>query len=118
MSIDAAPGLLISLERRPGLRLVDGSGGLDINTAPGLCSAIPEGQGRMDGVYVILDLTRVGFCDSNGLKALVGAAREVEIAGGRLIVIIPGEAPVRRLLTLTGAEEFLPVSHDREQVLA
>ena len=42
---------------------------------------------------VIVDLSRVCFCDSTGLRALMDAAREVAIAGGRLVAIVPEDGP-------------------------
>jgi anti-sigma B factor antagonist len=63
--------------------------------------------------HVIVDLSRVDFCDSTGLRALLDAAREVNVAGGELIAIVPEDGPVRRLVTLTGAQEFLGVTADR-----
>jgi anti-sigma B factor antagonist len=110
--------LSLTVERRRGLRVVDARGELDLDSAPTLCAALRDGARRCDGEHVIADLTNVGFCDSTGLKALLDAAREVEIAGGRLIAVVPEDGPVRRTLALTGAEEFLGVTPDRAQVLA
>jgi anti-sigma B factor antagonist len=74
---------------------------------------------RMSGRPVaIIDLTDVAFCDSTGLRCLLGEAREARIAGGRLTVIAPPGGAVRRLLDLTGADEVLLVHDDGEEALS
>jgi len=89
------------------------SGELDLAGAPALARRIDAA--RTDGVLrVLVDLSRVQFCDSTGLRALVGAARELRIVGGRLGVACPGDGPVARLIDLTGTRELLAVDPDPE----
>ena len=109
--------LTVAVDHRPGIVIIDVAGELDLDGAPSLCAAI-EGGRRALGPDVIVDLSRVGFCDSTGLRALIDAAREVAVAGGRLVAIVPEDAPVRRVIALTGAQEFLGVTTDRDQVIA
>jgi anti-sigma B factor antagonist len=108
--------LTVAVDHRPGMVIIDVAGDLDLDGAPALCAAI-EGGRRARGPDVIVDLSSVGFCDSTGLRALIDAAREVAVAGGQLVAVVPEDGPVRRLVTLTGAEEFLRVTADREQVI-
>ncbi|MHB1127217.1 MAG: STAS domain-containing protein [Bacillota bacterium] len=55
---------------------------------------------------VIVDLARVGFVDSTGLHALIGAARQTEEAGKNFRVInVPEE--IQEILQLTGVEELI-----------
>src|SRR3954468_18339636 len=110
--------LTVAVKRRPGMVLIEVAGDLDIDGAPSLCAAIEDGRRPLGPAHVIVDLSRVSFCDSTGLRALIGASREVAIAGGRLVVIVPEDGPVRRLLELTGAQEFLAVTADRDRVVA
>jgi len=110
--------LTVTVDRSPGVVLIDVAGDLDLDGAPALCAAIGAGLRRPDRGHVIVDLCRVGFCDSTGLRALIDASREVAVAGGRLVAIVPEDGPVRRLLELTGAREFLAVTADRERVVA
>jgi anti-anti-sigma factor len=109
-----SPPLVVRVEDHPGIALVEVEGELDLDGAPDLCAAI---QDRARD-HVIVDLSGVGFCDSTGLKALIDAAREVAIGGGQLVAIVPEDGPVRRVIAMTGAAEFLAVSSDRERVLA
>ena len=49
------------------------------------------------------------FCDSTGLRALIGASTELRVSGGRLaIACLPGGA-VARLFDVVGAREALRV---------
>jgi anti-sigma B factor antagonist len=111
------PALTVAVDCHPSLVLIDVTGDLDIDGAPALCAAIEDGRRPLGPDHVIVDLSDVRFCDSTGLRALIEAAREVTVAGGQLIVIVPEDGPVRRLIALTGAQEFLGVTADREQVL-
>ena len=51
---------------------------------------------------VVIDFTGVSFCDSTGLRALIGAVREVEVLGGRAVVAAEPEGALDRLLVLSG----------------
>jgi anti-anti-sigma factor len=108
----------VNVDRRPGVVLIEVQGDLDLDGAPKLCAAIENAQSRAGGEHVLVDLSRVGFCDSTGLKALMDAAREVAVRGGRLVAIAPEDAPVRRVIALTGVGEFLGVTADRDRVFA
>ena len=84
--------------------LVALTGELDIKTAPDLCSHLSRHRGKR----VVVDLTNVAFCDSCGLRALMGEAREARFAGGSLAIVAPDGGQVRRLLDLTGLTTVLP----------
>jgi anti-sigma B factor antagonist len=109
--------LTMAIDRRPGLVVIDVAGELDLDGAPALCAAIEDGRHPRGPDHVIVDLSRVSFCDSTGLRALLNAAREVAAAGGELIAIVPEDGSVRTAVQLTGTQEFLGVTADREQVL-
>jgi anti-sigma B factor antagonist len=95
-------------EYRPGdehLLVVHGE--LDIATAPCLTERLAALRDRGQAPEVILDLHDLQFCDSTGLRALLGEAREAEICGGRVRVIIPRDGLVRRLFEVCGVENLL-----------
>ena len=81
------------------VRLLEVFGELDLATAPRLCSLLDAA--RIQRVKrLVVDLTGVDFCDSTGLRALMGASTELRVGGGRLAVaVLPdsgGRATVRR----------------------
>jgi anti-anti-sigma factor len=75
-------------------------GELDMATVPELRRTLDElleaGFRRLD-----LDLARVVFMDSSGLRLLVAARSDVKAAGGELTVL-PGRPQVQRVFDVTG----------------
>lgn len=66
---------------------------------------------------VILELTRVRFCDSTGIGALVGARRLLRSCQGELRLVIPGrdDHHVNRVFTALGLRRLFdvhPTLHD------
>jgi len=91
-------------------------GELDIATAPELCVRLDAGRAS-NAPELLVDLTGLAFCDSTGLRALIGAANEYAVAGGELAVVPPAAGAVARLFALTGAAEFLPLYRSREDAV-
>jgi len=91
-----------------GVHVLAASGELDLAAAALFCARVDEvrdaGHRRL-----LLDLTQLEFCDSSGLQALIGAAREVFASGGHVVMVPPVDGPVARLFALTGAPELLPL---------
>jgi anti-anti-sigma factor len=94
--------------------VVRAAGELDIDTAAQLCGAIEEAATHAPRPRVVIDLTGVSFCDSTGLRALIGAVREVEVLGGRAVVAVEPEGALERVLMLSGLREFLRVCETAE----
>src|SRR5215211_9478594 len=89
-----------------GVRLLEVFGELDLATAPRLCAQLDAARTQRVR-RVVVDLTGVDFCDSTGLRALMGASTELRVGGGRLAVaVLPGGA-VSRLFDMTGIRESL-----------
>ncbi len=66
----------------------------------------------------MVDLTAAEFCDSTGLRALVGCRREVVAGGGRMAVAVLEDSAVARMFALAGAHELMPVYDRLEPALA
>jgi anti-sigma B factor antagonist len=109
------PGeLLLTEENLDGAWAVAVAGDLDLHTAPDLCRRLTARRGQR----VVVDLSKLGFCDSCGLRALMGEAREAQFAGGRVSFVAPTEGSVLRLLELTGLVETLRFHADRARAVA
>jgi len=78
-------------------------GEIDAHTAPTLAAAI-EGAGP----NVRLDLSRVDFVDSSGLRVLIDSHQRLAEAGGSLTIVSPSHA-VQRLFEISGVETYLTV---------
>jgi len=75
------------------------AGEIDMATAPTLAARIHGEQPAPQGQLVI-DLSRVEFCDASGLRVIVDANRRVsEIRGHLILRSVP--ANVQKLLTAT-----------------
>jgi anti-anti-sigma factor len=100
-----------------GVHVVAMLGELDLATAPRLAFRIDAARGR--GVRrLVVDLTAAEFCDSTGLRALVGCRREVVAGGGRMALAVLEESAVARMFALAGAHELMPVYDGLEPALA
>ena len=109
--------LTVSREVQDGVAVVRAAGELDLATASQLARAISTAAANRRP-RVIVDLAAVEFCDSAGLRALLGAAREVEARAGRLVVAVAPGGAVDRLLEVTGLREFLHVRAPDEARMA
>jgi anti-anti-sigma factor len=100
-----------------GVHVVAMLGELDLATAPRL--AVRIDAARLAGARrLVVDLTAAEFCDSTGLRALVGCRREVVAGGGRMAVAVLEDSPVARMFALAGAHELMPVYDGLEAALA
>jgi anti-sigma B factor antagonist len=100
-----------------GVRLVEAFGELDLATAPRLCAALDAA--RIHRVNrLVVDLTGVDFCDSTGLRALIGASTEIRVGGGRLAIACLPDSAVSRLFDMVGARESLRVFDSQREALA
>jgi anti-sigma B factor antagonist len=63
---------------------------------------------RADGPRLLLDLSAVSFMDCAGLRSLVLTRRRAELRGWSMHLIAVSAA-IRRIMTLTGMEDALPV---------
>lgn len=89
--------------------LVAISGEIDMS-----CRALPdalEGVMRINGPYLMLDLTGVTFIDCAGLGVLIRARRRAEALGGSLRIVAASDR-VKRLIALTSLQDLFlsPVS--------
>jgi anti-anti-sigma factor len=96
-----------------GLHVLIVRGELDLATVGTLCAKIA--RLREDGAraVAVIDLGDLSFCDSTGLRGLIGEARETEISGGRVRLVAPRRSIVRRLFDVCGMDQMMSVDPDR-----
>lgn len=80
------------------------AGEIDAHTAPALADAVSSA----DHETINLDLSAVDFVDSSGLRVLIDAHQQAVDAGRTLRIVQPSDA-VRRLLDISGVDEYLNV---------
>jgi anti-anti-sigma factor len=83
------------------------SGELDIATAAVLRDRLAA---ALDDTVlpVIIDLSRVSFCDASGLTMLIAVQRRAD-AYGRTVALAGPRPNVRKLLRITGLDRAFPV---------
>src|SRR5687768_6843398 len=97
------PGEPLAIDERDvdGVRVLEVQGELDLASAPLLCRRLDAARAQRVRRLVV-DLTRLAFCDSTGLRALMGAGNEIRVDGGRFAVACPTDGAVARLFDVTG----------------
>jgi anti-sigma B factor antagonist len=96
-----------------GIATVAIAGDLDLSTAPELERSLSGVQ--HDGRPVLLDLRRVSFMDSSGLRVILAADARARSTGSRL-VLVEGPPSVQRVFELTLLDRRLEFVTDPEQL--
>jgi len=100
----------ITTEEGDGQTRVVLSGELDIASAPQFEEGLEKIEPGVTGVLV-LDLRKVEFIDSTGLRAVM-AADERARSAGRRFVIIRGTPAVERVFSVTQLDQRLEIVDD------
>lgn len=106
--------LEISVTAQGGCQVVHVAGELDMRTAPQLDAAVE--QNRAPGAPLVLDLARVGFIDSYGLRSLLLANADAGPWGSPLRIV--ASRWVDRTIRLAEANRVLELYPDEEHALA
>ena len=88
--------------------IVEVSGDLDVEGAPALDLAVPDGIRQ-----VVVDARRLRFVDSSGLNAFVALHRKVPVR-----IVTAEHSGLRRLLALTGLDTVIDVYDSVDEALA
>jgi anti-anti-sigma factor len=100
----------VESEERDGLVHVALRGELDLSTV----SKVQEELDRVDAAgppVVVLDLSKLSFLDSTGLRCVIPAAERARDAGRRFVVV-RGPDPVQRVFSITRLEDRLEMVDD------
>lgn len=86
-------------------------GELDMASAPSMEAALVH-VCTDDTSMVRLDLSKLGFIDSSGIRAVL-AAKQLCAEHGCGFLVVPGQAQVQRAFALTGVLNHLNLPRDR-----
>lgn len=100
----------IRVEQPDGTAHVVLEGELDIATSPGAEAELKRVEGN-GARLIVLDLRRLTFMDSTGLRLLVAADSRARESGRRL-AIVRGPEAVHRVLEITGLDAKLDLIGD------
>ena len=104
------PQLVLETTRIGAHDVIVASGEIDLASAP----RVEEALQGFTAQPVVLDLRRVDFMDSAGLKVLLNQRSRLEESGGDLKLVV-GEGAVVRLLELTGVSDAFTISQSIDE---
>jgi anti-anti-sigma factor len=99
--------LRITAESAEGRDILHLDGELDPHTAPLLKQEVDR-LAEAGSLHVVLDLSRLAFIDSSGLRVVISAHREMADRGGQLTLRSPSET-AQRLLEITGLVDHITI---------
>jgi anti-anti-sigma factor len=105
--------LSIIVEQRPAFCLISLGGELDRFSQADFSRELDRILTRPEP-RIVVDMTRLGFCDSKGLWTLIQRQRRAEARGGSLR-LIGVHGPLARLLTVTQLVDLFPPYADLAQ---
>jgi anti-anti-sigma factor len=112
--IDAVPTdsralmeLRIGVACEDGVTIVSVAGELDVSNAARLVQKLNDVI-SIGVSQLILDIEQLSYMDSAGLSVLIGAHKQMELAGGSFRVMAPSHI-VSRLFEVTGVESHLAI---------
>lgn len=97
-----------------GVTKVTLTGRLDFDTAPAVDSQMNAIAASRKAILV--DMQKVTFLGSIGLRALVAPGLTVKNKGGKIVFFGPNEM-VEKVLKASGSDTLIPVHHDLESAL-
>jgi anti-sigma B factor antagonist len=103
------PEFEVTVQRSSGTAVVQVAGELDLASAPTLADMLRDLEPPCD--RVILDLSRLTFIDSTGLRLAIAEHRRAELDGFDFVVA-GATAPILRVLRVTGLDVALPMAPD------
>jgi anti-sigma B factor antagonist len=88
-------------------------GEIDLYTAPRLHSELAGLLAEGMPTRVVIDMSRVEFCDSTGMNVLLSCLRRARERGGELEIAAPKPA-VRKILQVTGLDSVFTLVEDAD----
>ncbi len=98
--------LRVHSEREGAVHTVELSGELDLAGAPGVEEELKRIEATDAGV-IVLDLSRLTFIDSTGIRLVVSAHARSRADANRL-TLLRGPAAVQRAFQMSGVEQLVP----------
>jgi anti-sigma B factor antagonist len=102
--------LEVDTEDRDGLVRIALKGELDLSTVPQVEQTLEQVEAGSPPL-IVLDLARLSFLDSTGLRMVMMAEQRAREAGRRL-ALVRGPESVQRVFTITRLDERLEIVDD------
>lgn len=98
----------IPIRREDDVVVVTPVGEMDAVTSPALAEVLDDVLAADPPQGVVVDLAKVGFCDSRCIGVLVAAYRQARDLGIGLVVAEP-QQQVNRLFVIAGIDQVIPI---------
>jgi anti-sigma B factor antagonist len=102
------PDLSVAVRRTPSEAVVTLAGEIDMSTVQRLAKAVGDLLATEPPPRVVLDMTGITFCDSQGLGTLVVLSRKATMAQSYLVLTNVGDFLIR-VLDITGLRGALMI---------
>jgi anti-anti-sigma factor len=109
--------LSISVRAGPGYVVLSVAGSCDVTTAQQCRNALIPEAGRAARRRLIVELSGLGFMDCAGVRVLL-AVNTAAAGRGNPLVVARLRPIVARVLSLTGADEVIPVAASVSEAVA
>jgi anti-anti-sigma factor len=107
----------LQLDEENGITVATVHGEIDLSNAAELEMAISHAVGN-EAAGLVVDLADVDYLDSSGVTLLFNLARRVARRQQEFVAVVPGDAHVREILTLSGATEALDLRDNLQAALS
>lgn len=105
----------INTSERDGKTVVELTGRLDNSTAPDFekrCASLVDGGSKV----IVLDLSRLEYLSSAGLRAILAIAKRLQAVGGKLLACSLSGL-VKEVFTVSGFDAMVPVASSVDDAL-
>ncbi len=92
-------------------------GEIDHHSAPRIRAEADALIEQHKPTLVLLDLSRITFCDSSGLGLIMGRYKKIGAVGGRLTVLDP-TPEISRIIALAGLDKIINIERSKQNVKA
>jgi anti-anti-sigma factor len=107
----------IEFDDRDGVVVASVEGEIDSSNAADLRLALSE-RLPASSSGLVLDLSAVTYLDSSGIQLLFDLGRRLSARRQAIRLVVPGDAPMRRVLELCAVEAVAPMDRELDAALA
>jgi len=67
---------------------------------------------------IIVDMTKVNFLASIGIRAIITNAKALQMKGGKMVLLVTPSSTVEKTLETTGVDTVVPMFSDNDSAVA
>lgn len=106
--------MIVNIERQDAKVIIQVEGRLDTMTAPELETAFTNNIMESNVVQVVLDLKKLEYMSSAGIRVVLGADKTIQKKGGNM-KLIHVNAEIMEILDITGLVDILDIVRPEDE---